>query len=63
MIRDKYTYRDDLSRQRKYQLRMRDKGKCIICGANRVNAHFCATHAERANDFSKAHYARKQENT
>jgi hypothetical protein len=61
MIRDKYTHRDDLSRQRKYQLRMRDKGKCIVCGANRVNATHCRKHADASVQFVQAYVARKQD--
>jgi hypothetical protein len=61
VIRDKYTHRDDLSRQRKYQLRQRDKGNCIICSEPRVNSKFCKKHAEAANTISKEHYQRAKE--
>lgn len=44
MIRDQYTHAP-LSRQRKYQLRMRDARKCIKCGELAVNATFCEAHA------------------
>jgi hypothetical protein len=60
MIRDKYTYAP-ISRQRKYQLRMRDKGKCIICGANRVNSHFCEEHAKKANLMAKEQYHKQKD--
>jgi hypothetical protein len=55
MIHDKYTYAP-ISRQRKYQLRMRDKHKCIICGESATNSHFCVIHANKANELAKAHY-------
>lgn len=61
MIRDKYTYRNDLSRQRKYQLRQRDKGKCIICADKAVNSHFCETHREAANRMANTGYHRRKE--
>lgn len=60
MIKDKYTYAP-LSRQRKYQLRMKDKGKCIICGKKATTSHFCSTHAEQANVYSRAYYQRQRE--
>ena len=60
MVRDKYTYMP-ISRQRKYQLRMRDKGKCIICGDEAITSHFCETHAKKANALSKAHYQRTKD--
>lgn len=59
MIQDEYTYRTDISRQRKYQLRKRDAGKCIKCGANRTTAHFCEKHAAEANELAKQAYHRK----
>ena len=61
MIRDKYTYAP-ISRQRKYQLRRRDAGKCMICGANRVTAQHCEEHAKLANDLAKAAYRRNSLN-
>lgn len=32
MVIDEYTFRTDLSRQRKYQLRRRKRGCCVTCG-------------------------------
>ena len=46
----------EISRQRKYQLRRRDAGKCMICGANRVNASHCEKHAALANELAKKSY-------
>jgi hypothetical protein len=45
-IKDKFT---DLpvSRQRKYQLRMRRAQRCIICGEPAVGKTFCLTHMVR----------------
>ena len=43
MIHDKYTDLQ-MSRQYKYQLRMRDKGKCRICGGDLVNKTYCEKH-------------------
>jgi hypothetical protein len=60
MIRDQYTYAP-ISRQRKYQLRMRDKGKCIICGANRTNSHFCEEHAKKASEMAKQQYHKQKD--
>lgn len=62
MIRDKYTDKP-ISRQRKYQLRQRDKGKCIICGENRAesNRHYCEIHAAQANKAATAAYYRRKE--
>ena len=61
MIRDKYTYREDISRQRKYQLRKRDAQLCIICGNKAINSHYCEMHASKANELAKALYHRKHE--
>jgi hypothetical protein len=52
MIRDKYTYLP-VSRQRKYQLRKRDAGKCIICGAEATTSKFCTIHAKQASEIEK----------
>jgi hypothetical protein len=52
MIHDQYTY-TTLSRQRKYQLRKKDKGLCIICGGKAINAKFCAYHASQASEINK----------
>lgn len=57
MIQDKYASLD-VSRQRKYQLRQRDAGKCITCGKARVTTHHCAEHAALANQLAKAAYKR-----
>jgi len=55
MIRDKYTF-EPISRQRKYQLRMRDKKCCITCGKKAITSHYCEEHAQMARDLSKKHY-------
>lgn len=60
MIRDKYTHLD-LSRQRKWQLRQRDKGKCITCGEPRVDATHCAKHAKAASAISLDYYYRQKD--
>ena len=52
MILDKYTYAP-ISRQRKYQFRKRDKGKCIVCGQPSVTAHHCLDHAAMVNESVK----------
>jgi hypothetical protein len=40
---------------------MRDNGKCIICGNNATNSHFCEKHAHKANEMSKSLYHRNKE--
>jgi hypothetical protein len=55
MIHDTYTAKP-VSRQRKYQLRMRDKNKCITCGKPAVNSHFCKKHREIARERAIANY-------
>lgn len=55
MIRDKY--RDlPVSRQRKYQLRKRDEGKCVVCAKPRVNATHCKAHAAHAAELAQQQY-------
>ena len=42
MIRDEFTDRTDLSRQRRYQLRCLRKGRCAGCGKAKVSkGEFC----------------------
>lgn len=55
MIRDGYTDKD-ISRQRKYQLRKRDKGFCIICGEASVTKLHCQLHSDAAKSFSRMNY-------
>jgi len=57
MIRDEFTYKP-ISRQRKYQLRKRKQGRCIICGDKAITSHFCQDHAHKANEMAKSHYHR-----
>jgi hypothetical protein len=36
----------EISRQRRYQLRMRDEGRCVLCGKKLATATHCAQHAK-----------------
>lgn len=45
MIKDAYTNRTDISRQRKYQLRHADAGLCIKCTNKAVTGGCCLVHA------------------
>lgn len=41
----------EVSRQRKYQLRQRDKGNCIKCSRPATTKHHCKRHAKRASEM------------
>jgi len=48
-----------LSRQRRYQLRHKEKGLCIECPAISVAYGFCAFHLERHQEGLRKTYRRK----
>ena len=52
-IQDKFT-RLPVSRQRKYQLRMRQKKRCIICGEPAANATHCLFHMIKCRERHRA---------
>jgi hypothetical protein len=49
-----------VSRQRKYQLRNINEGKCCICGNPLANKSHCQFHAEMANAATKRFQAKIQ---
>lgn len=53
-----YLTKKPLSRQRKYQLRKRRQGKCIICGRSRSrkSATYCASHLESSRKQQRERY-------
>ena len=60
MIHDQYTYRDDISPQRKYQLRARATGKCTICGERGVMARYCAVCAVKVHRQRRERYRERR---
>ena len=48
-IQDEFSARTDVSRQRRYQLRMERAGRCRTCGAPAVTKVFCEKHRQSAN--------------
>ena len=52
-IEDEFTHLP-LSRQRKYQLRMMQQGRCIICGEPAATAAHCLIHAIKARERIRA---------
>jgi len=52
-IKDEFTDLP-LSRQRKYQLRMQQQRRCIICGKPAVTASHCLSHAIKARERIRA---------
>lgn len=54
MIQDQFTNLD-ISKQRKYQLRKRARGLCIICPRKlaKDNANFCSVHLKQTSSAAK----------
>ena len=54
-IKDKFTNLP-VSRQRKYQLRKKKNGLCILCGKPRVTAMHCLEHAIAKRESDRRRY-------
>ena len=52
-IEDEFTHQP-LTRQRKYQLRMRQQGRCTLCGKPAFTASHCLFHAIEARERRRA---------
>jgi hypothetical protein len=64
MIKDEFTFLN-ISRQRKYQLRMQRDSRCTECGAPAVEGSRCLEHLVRARERQrkKRHLKRRYLNT
>ena len=49
----------EISRQRRYQLRMRDEGRCVLCGRKLSTATHCAQHAKMHRESQLRRYYEK----
>jgi len=58
-IKDKFA-RLKVSRQRKYQLRMLARRRCIICGERAVTVSHCLRHAVEVREASRKRMAFRQ---
>jgi hypothetical protein len=50
----------NISRQRRWQLRQRAAGNCVICGKTAETRGYCAEHAERNRQRCRAAWAAKR---
>lgn len=49
----------DISRQRRYQLRMREEGRCVLCGKKLATATHCEQHAKMHRESQLRRYYQK----
>lgn len=47
-----------MTRQRKWQLKMKAQGRCIVCGLPSSTAVYCCYHAEKNRGYALARYYR-----
>lgn len=60
MINDEFKNLN-VSRQRKYQLRKKKQGKCVICGKNSHGNIFCKIHLDKRDLLPDSHISSKGE--
>ena len=49
-----------MTRQRKYQLKMKTQGRCVVCGKPAVTSQHCRFHADQMCERIKKRYAAKK---
>jgi hypothetical protein len=59
MIRDEFSKRTDVSRQRRWQLRQQAKGRCPTCGAPGGGYLYCKAHRRDRAAWQRIAYRRR----
>ncbi len=52
----------EISRQRRWQIKKRAEGFCMICGKPRVNASYCETHRKEINKINLKNQKKARKN-